>query len=148
MNDYVEKFWSQVDKLGACWRWTGNISLKGYAVFYANHDGLKFWKAHRFSWHINNGPIPKGLQVLHKCDNPWCTNPEHLWLGTNADNHADKLAKGRQSKGRVVNTCKLTEDQVLEIRATDDTYEALGRKYGVYGTTIAKIKERRSWKHI
>jgi hypothetical protein len=71
-----------------CWPWTGKIATNGYGY-------LDNMLAHRASWLIHHGPIPEGLQVLHHCDNPRCVNPDHLWLGTQADNVADMMAKGR-----------------------------------------------------
>ena len=86
--------------------------------------------------------------MLHTCDNPWCVTPDHLWLGTHAENQIDKVKKMRHQHGERVHTAKLTEEQVLVIRNEEGSCEALGRKYGVYGTTIKKIKDRLSWKHL
>ena len=108
--------------------------------------------AHRFSWKLFKGKIPKNLHVLHKCDNPPCVNPNHLFLGTNTDNMLDRNNKGRQSKGSDQGQAKLTEDQVRDIRKKyiRGKYGAikLSREYKVSDVTINGIVTRKSWTHI
>jgi hypothetical protein len=91
-----DRFWSKVQRSDGCWLWTGASTWQGYGLIH-HHGRRGMVSVHRLSWTIANGGIPAGLQVLHRCDNPPCVNPDHLWLGTNADNIADKLAKGRGS---------------------------------------------------
>jgi len=89
----IERFWAKVDKTGDCWEWTGARFHHGYGLFYESASVRT--RAHRFAYETLAGPIPPGVLVLHRCDNPPCVRPEHLFLGTQADNVADMIAKGR-----------------------------------------------------
>jgi hypothetical protein len=90
------RFWIQVDKSGECWTWTGGCDDDGYGTFTAKIEGRRYLRAHRFSYWLATGTHPLGLWVLHHCDNPPCIRPDHLFLGTAADNNADMFTKGRQ----------------------------------------------------
>jgi hypothetical protein len=129
-----------------CWLWTGAINKEsgGYGWFHFDgHAQL----AHRVSWQLHIGPIPKEAQVLHRCDTPLCVNPAHLFLGNNAANVADKVRKGRVSCGEKHNA-KLTESQVLAIRAERGTIRSIGARYGVCATTIQSIRSKRIWRKV
>lgn len=107
--------------------------------------------AHRNAWVAANGPIPEGLLVLHRCDNPPCVNPEHLFLGTHADNAADRDTKGRASdrRGERHPLAKLTPDRVRAILAEPDTSGVtLARRYGVSRSTVSAVRKRKRWPHI
>lgn len=156
-----KKFWSQVDvkDKDECWLWMNQPS-QTYGVYYIKTDGgRKAVRPHRYAWEQHNKKkIPEGLMVCHSCDTPKCCNPNHLWLGTNSDNQKD----ARQKYGHFMHnpipkigeehhSSKLTEAQVLEIRyrlANGEKNIVLAKEFGVADTMIAKIKLRKSWKHI
>jgi hypothetical protein len=95
-----ERFWSKVDRSGECWMWVASLASTGYGQFYDKPRRRTPIGAHRVAWELANGPIPAGLQVLHRCDNPPCVRPDHLFIGTVSDNMRDMYAKGRRA-GRV-----------------------------------------------
>lgn len=128
-----------------CWEWPHARTLAGYGrqVF----DG-KVQFAHRLSFRAFIGPIPEGENVCHRCDNPPCWNPAHLFAGSQEVNVEDRQAKGRGCKGERHHSSKLTEDQVREIRASDLPGPRLAELYGVKFASIYKILDGRSWKHV
>ena len=133
-----------------CIEFHGRRTKKGYGWLCI--DGKK-WSAHRLSYTLNFGPIPEGMCVCHTCDNPPCINPDHLFLGTNADNVADRVAKGRSrggdTKGEAHYKSKLTNDIVRAILLeTDVTGRELAKRYGVSYKTISKVRAGRTWKHL
>ena len=99
MQPIADRFWQKVDKNTAsgCWEWRSSIRGNGYGAFFTHlqPEGRKAHAAHRYSWSLINGDIPKGLWVLHKCDNRICVNPDHLFLGDRIDNMKDCASKGR-----------------------------------------------------
>jgi hypothetical protein len=128
-----------------CWIWIGN-KRHGYGLYW--HEG-KTQSAHRVSYEVFVGPIPKGLHLLHSCDNPSCINPSHLRPGTVKENMADREARGRRDvRGEQVGTAKLTTAQVLEIKASELSNKELSRIYGVRPDNIWLIRSGRSWKHL
>ena len=155
----AERFWARVDKSGEYWNWTGcSNTTGGYGIFWFNGTDRR---AHRYSYIIHH-PLTivllehPDICVCHKCDNPRCVNPAHLFLGTMADNMMDKTAKGRNNspkqKGEKNGNSKLTEDDVREIRKRyaegGITQQQLGLEYGLHNSKISSIINRKSWKHI
>lgn len=142
------RFWSKVNKTNSCWEWTASKD-HGYGRFWLDGHNLL---SHRFSYSLINGPISRSQVVCHKCDNPSCVNPDHLFLGTRDDNMTDMVSKGRSAKGILNGNRKLTEQEVLEIRnlyaTTNITYAELARRYNVDKTNIPPIVKRETWKHI
>jgi hypothetical protein len=153
------RFWRNVNKTDGCWTWTAARCADGYGQIYVSPDRMV--SAHRFSWEIANGPIPDGLWVLHACDNPPCVRPDHMFLGTNADNMRDMVSKGRQwaqarpeavVRGSRIPWAKLTEAQVVDIRsryaAGGTTYARLAAEYGVAESAVGLVVTRRTWTHV
>jgi hypothetical protein len=140
----VERFWLQVGKTIGCWTWKGRVDKDGYGEFYP-------LMAHRFSWQLHNGPIPENLCVLHHCDNPPCTNPDHLYIGTPSDNAHDRMIRGRE-RGELHGMAIVNESQVREIRhryVTENiSQEYLGAEYGLSQTSISQIVLRKCWRHV
>lgn len=139
------------DNLDSCWSWKGSKDKRGYCYFWYKN---KMGKAHRFSYEFYKGTIPEGMQVLHKCDNPSCVNPSHLWLGTNNDNVQDKVKKNRQYHPAGIKNpkCKLTEKEVKEIiylrKFCNIPYKILMKKFKIGSTAVRDICSNRSWKSL
>ena len=146
------RYWAKVKKGRDCWLWQGNPS-EDYGTIRVN--GVKVG-VHRFTWELYYGPIPKGMWVLHHCDTPKCVRPDHLWLGTQADNDKDRDQKGRNVNpvGSQHGRAKLTEKIVREARLLHIknrlryNNSALARKYGVSRATIRCAIDGTNWRHI
>ena len=158
-----ERFHGFTDKStgDGCWLWQGSTDTDGYGrIAYKG----KTHKAHRLSWQIHKGQIPDGMDVCHTCDNPPCVNPDHLWLGTDADNMRDRDQKKRTANGRKIrNTATLTEHQVRTMRKLWEkdgwgkpgrapkgslTYSELGRRFRVTDVQAKNVILHRSWAHL
>lgn len=135
----AERFWPKVDRRGEdeCWPWTAALDAHGYGAL-NNWAERRVLKAHRISYELANGPIPDGLFVCHRCDNPPCVNPGHLFLGTRDDNSADMVAKGR-SGSRPNRTPEHVRDRIRAAWAAGQNFKDIGRAVGVSGTTVKKI---------
>jgi hypothetical protein len=148
-----QRFWLKVEKTTECWLWRAYRFPSGYGKFWA--DGTHDY-AHRFSFRLHYGAIPDGMYVLHTCDVRHCVHPEHLFVGTQADNIHDMDAKHRRGlsrphhirKGIEHHAARLTAEQVVAIRASADTAIQLASHYGVSARTIRKIRQRVRWAHI
>lgn len=145
----AERFWAKVDERqpNDCWEWQGAQHEFGYGDFVI--DG-KHWKAHRLSWTYAYGKIPEGMSVLHKCDNPPCVNPKHLFLGTIADNHRDMRQKERQARGVTHGHAKLTEEDariIYGVRGILPQRE-IASAFGVASSVVSRIHRGKSWSHV
>lgn len=170
-----ERFWEKVDKReeNACWLWMAGKNKRGYGVFNGSDN---IYGAHCYSWILHNGPIPEGKFVLHKCDNPSCVNPAHLWVGSHTENMRDMFKKNRQAaitkpesfargerngaytkpekvlRGEANGMSTFKESEVLEIRRLYDsgsmTVNGIAEKLKKSRGGVYCIATRRSWKHV
>ncbi len=170
-----ERFWRRVQKTDTCWLWTGPKLPKGYGRLGSGGDSAPVKLAHRYSWELHFGDIPDDREVCHTCDNPSCVKPEHLWLGTHAENQQDMSRKGRSGatrhperlprgdahglrkhpesilRGARNPRARLTEDQVRMIRqlhAEGIAVDDLATRYEIHRVTVEGIIQRKSWRHI
>lgn len=129
-----------------CWEWVGYFGSGGYGMMSRNG---KNQRAHRISYEAYKGTISKGMVVRHTCDNPACINPDHLILGSQRDNVADREARNRRVvNGERIGTSKLTEKDVLEIRASKESLDVLARRYDIDRSNVWVIRAGKSWRHL
>jgi hypothetical protein len=144
-----DRFEHYVVKGDGCWSWSGSTDQNGYGKL--NVHGIPAL-AHRLSWTFHCGPIPDGQQVLHKCDNPICSNPDHLFIGDHQDNMTDMWMKGRANPkihlGVEHGMAKLTEDQVYKIRESSGASRIIAAELGISGRQVRDIRNRKSWSHL
>lgn len=145
-----DRFWKFVDKTDKCWLWTGAATSAGYGnLGRSRKDGPI--NAHRFSYEIHNGPIPKGLHILHICDVRRCVNPEHLIAGTALDNIRDSISKNRMLKGELNGSAKLTDGKVITILKmikAGISHADIAKVFDVTSSNISYISSGKTWKHI
>lgn len=144
-----DRFHAQYDRGPTCWDWTGAVGGDGYGVLKV--DGRQV-RAHRHSYELHCGPVPDGMLVMHRCDRPVCVNPAHLVVGTPAENAQDSARKARRPRGARNPAAKLTEGQVLALRAEyaggGISQRALAARYGVSPALVSYIVTRKWWAHI
>jgi hypothetical protein len=147
-NRFEKKFIPELNS--GCWIWTGGRVPDGYGSFYWGQDGIHSLKAHRAAWTIYCGPIPADKQVLHTCDNRACVNPDHLYLGDNDMNVADRVRRGRSSQlfGVTNPRAKLNERAAEAILLDPRTYEEIAADYGITPGSVRQIKAGRIWKQV
>jgi hypothetical protein len=154
---FADLFWSKVTKTDDCWIWTSAKNASGYGVVnYRDRARL----AHRVAYELIHGHQHKDACILHRCDNPPCVRPDHLFLGDRRDNSQDMIAKGRHNmRGLLKGTrgdqhgfAKLTSNDIADIRyryaAGGVRYRDLADKYGVHPVTIGDVIRGTTWKHI
>jgi hypothetical protein len=164
-EEVSRRFWEKVLKTETCWIWQASKRNKGYGAFtWHDDDGtLNQDRAHRVVWRLFFGEIPDGQFVLHKCDNPACCNPDHLFLGTKSDNNQDMVNKGRHvpggahcgksgkwKRGKEHHNVKVDENIVRNIRKDKKTksYSQLAEKYNLSVTCLFKIVHKKTWKFV
>lgn len=152
-----KSFEKHVIRKEGCWDWKGPISKGGYPVMSCRRQ-IGSDRGHKASWIIHFGEIPERMHICHKCDNPVCTNPDHLWIGTHKENNDDKIAKGRSrykqppiKKGSENASAVLNERKVKEIKGLlneGHSSYGIGKEFGVSKTTILRIKNGINWSHV
>lgn len=135
---FIRKF--KIDGETGCWNWTAALT-GGYGSFQSG-------KAHRFSYRVLKGKIPKGAHVCHSCDNKKCVNPDHLWLGTAKDNLVDAARKGRMARGERQWQAKLKNEDVTQIRTNGKSSRENAEMFGISIHTVNDIRRRKTWKHV
>lgn len=139
IEDVFSKY---VTKSEGCWPWSGLVDKDGYGVFF---HAKKQYRAAAFALGLDGRPVPKGLMACHTCDNPICVRPDHLYPGTAKQNMADAMARGRLRPGA---KAKLTEADVLAIRAASGTHEEIAARFGVVPSNVTLIRQRKTWRNI
>lgn len=148
-KEVENKFWSRVQILSEseCWNWVAGKDGRGYGGFSVNHN--KSYLAHRVAYMYANGEIPEKMFVCHKCDNPQCCNPSHLFLGTPKDNMQDKARKGRGNapKGEFSGRSKLTKEDVIKIRhlRKSKTLLEIAQEFGISFQHVSDIANGKKW---
>lgn len=141
-----DRFFSRFVKLEeGCWQWRAHTDKDGYGILPGLNSNTR---AHRLSYEIHIGPIPENMLVCHRCDNPGCVNPDHLFVGTAKDNSQDALKKGRHYIGEKNPNSKLTDENVNEILKSEFNSQQLATKFSVTRATINRIRRRNGWGHL
>lgn len=146
-----KRFWEKVVKTEGCWIWTGWLK-NGYGYIGLGGEKCKQIGVHRFSYKLHYGFLPQTMEICHKCDNPSCVRPDHLFFGTSASNTEDMLQKGREARGEKNGQSKLAANQVREIRnlyrERGKNQQQLADQFGVNRSAIYKIVNYLRWKHL
>lgn len=160
-SSYLDRFFKKIEKTKSCWIWKGGLDKDGYGQFNFKENNINnHVRSHRFSYFLHKGEIPINMNILHKCDNPKCVNPDHLFIGTTQDNVNDRQRKGRSyngdnllkiiKRGEENNMSKLKEKDIIEIRKLSATLKQnkIAKMFNVERHTIHKITSYKTWKHV
>lgn len=142
-----EQLEDRVEKIpeSGCWIWMRAVDRDGYGMSWKNGKSIR---AHRAVWEAFNGLIPKGQNLLHRCDTPSCCNPNHLFLGTCGDNSKDMVCKNRQAIGEHNGQAKITSKDVIAIRSDDRLHREIAEDYGISRSAVTLIKANKKWRHL
>lgn len=154
-DDAISRFLERVDwnsHPNDCWLWKGAKSEKSYGVVGAKKFGLNIRAVltHRLSFMLFKGDIPDGMLVCHRCDNPPCVNPTHLFLGSQKDNSADRAAKGRNAdrRGKRNTGARLTDALVMYIATSPERGDVVAARLGIAKSTVSMIRSGKTWLHV
>ena len=152
MRTLEQKFWEKVDRRGPddCWPWSASTDKNGYGQIGMTRTHRRTL-AHRLSWTIANGPIPNGLSVLHRCDNPGCVNPGHLFVGTPFQNTRDCIEKGRFQMGETHGNARLNNravHKIFALRSRGFTQKQIGKSVGCTQSNVSRILLGKMWVHL
>ena len=153
---FWERFWAKVEVTPTCYVWRGSRRRQDYGAMMVDQ---KEWAVHRLAWTAINGPIPDGIDVLHRCDNPPCVRIDHLFLGTHLDNMRDMMKKGRyrppptenSSRGVDHFRAKLSDERVRILRdgiSAGQSQAYFARLWSIDASTIHSAAHRKTWRHI
>ncbi len=155
LKQYKNLFWSKVNKSANCWNWKPSTGTRGYGIFRKVHDRTRYFiRAHRAAFMLNyDTAIPEGYYICHKCDNPTCARPNHLFMGLPKDNSLDMVAKKRSVRklGSQHGRSKLMENDIVIIRtriSTGENSSSISKDFPVSARMIRRIREGRNWKHV
>lgn len=139
------RFFDKVRKTSTCWLWEGSLNNQGYGQVRRQN---KLLLAHRVSYELQVAPVHSFNKVLHSCDNPQCVNPDHLFIGSQLDNVADRDKKNRVAHGETHYRSRLVEADIVDIRCSPLTHRELASAYGVCHQHICNIKNNKVWKRV
>jgi hypothetical protein len=153
----LDRFWSKVERGDGCWTWTAATNGR-YGLFCVSRRGGPFNRrqyAHRCAYTLSHGPLNVGMYVCHRCDNPLCVRPDHLFAGSPADNHWDCRAKGRwvhvphigEAHGRALVTVADVR-RMRRLHTSGTRISAISVQFGVSETQAHRIVKRQSWRHV
>lgn len=148
-TEFFNELYSKILKQdNGCWVWIGSKNHTGFYGYGAIHWKNKTYLVHRFIYEMCKGKIPNGMDLCHKCDNPPCCNPEHMFVGTRSDNMRDSYEKGRSPRGEKHYKAKLKTLDIISIREDPRKYIVIAKDYGVGARQISYIKKGKSWSWV